>query len=172
MTGILMFPAMLVGPCLVGIVLTRIVDGRDGVQDLFCRILCWRVCAYWYGALLIPPILVLTLLFCLKTFISPVYASYRFFIGILFAVPAGVLEEIGWTGYAFPKMQSDTGMLAPSILLGFLWAIWHVPVIDYLGAATPHGAYWLPFFSLVRTRDGGSASADLLDLREHKKNTA
>ena len=29
---------------------------------------------------------------------------------------------------------------------GLLWAVWHLPVINYLGTATPHGAYWLPFF--------------------------
>jgi len=60
--------------------------------------------------------------------------------------PAGFLEEIGWMGYAFPKMRPQTNGLAPSILLGLLWALWHLPVIDYLGTATPHGAYWLPFF--------------------------
>src|SRR4029077_9843031 len=36
--------------------------------------------------------------------------------------------------------------LAPAILLGLLWGAWHIPVIDYLGTSTPHGAYWFPFF--------------------------
>ena len=49
-------------------------------------------------------------------------------------------------GYAFPKMRSQQNALAASILLGLLWSIWHLPVIDYLGTATPHGAYWFPFF--------------------------
>jgi hypothetical protein len=31
-------------------------------------------------------------------------------------------------------------------LLGVLWGAWHLPVIDFLGAATPHGAYLVPFF--------------------------
>jgi hypothetical protein len=31
-------------------------------------------------------------------------------------------------------------------LLGLFWSFWHVPVINYLGAAVPHGSYWLPFF--------------------------
>jgi uncharacterized membrane protein len=26
-----------------------------------------------------------------------------------------------------------------------LWGLWHLPVIDYLGAAYPHGSYWLPY---------------------------
>jgi membrane protease YdiL (CAAX protease family) len=61
-------------------------------------------------------------------------------------VPAGLLEEIGWMGYAFPKMRLQEGALDASILLGLLWASWHLPVINYLGTATPHGAYWYAFF--------------------------
>jgi hypothetical protein len=49
-------------------------------------------------------------------------------------------------GFAFPKMRRPGNSLAPAILLGFLWGAWHIPVIDYLGTSTPHGAYWLPFF--------------------------
>src|SRR6267154_742398 len=81
-----------------------------------------------YMALLLPPALVLTVLLFLKRFFSPVYAPNHFLIGILFGIPAGFLEEIGWMGYAFPKMRSESNGLAPSILLGLLWA------------------YWLPFF--------------------------
>lgn len=31
-------------------------------------------------------------------------------------------------------------------MLGLMWSAWHLPVIDYLSTATPHGAYWLRFF--------------------------
>jgi uncharacterized protein len=146
LTGILMFPAMLLGPSLAGITLTRIVDGEDGIWDLFSRMCRWWFPARWYAAFLIPPILVLVVLFLLKTFVSPVYAPNRFLAGIFFAVPAGFLEEIGWMGYAFPKMRLQEDTFAPSMLLGLLWASWHLPVINYLGTATPHGAYWFAFF--------------------------
>ena len=146
LTGIVMFPAMLLGPSLAGIILTRIGEGEEGLWDLFRRICRWRVPARWYATLLIPPVLVLAVLFCLELVASPVYAPNRFLAGIFFAVPAGFLEEIGWTGYAFPKMRSQDDAFAPSILLGLLWASWHLPVINYLGTATPHGAYWYAFF--------------------------
>ena len=145
-TGILMFTAMLLGPSLAGIVLKKIVDGKSGIRNLFFQLFLARVPAGWYTALLIPPVLVLAVLLFLERFVSPVYAPNRFFMGVLFGIPAGFLEEIGWTGYAFPKMRSPSNGLAPSILLGLLWAIWHLPVIEYLGTATPHGPYWLPFF--------------------------
>lgn len=146
LTGILMFPAMLLGPSLAGIILTKIVDGKSGLRDLFCRISRWSVPVQWYAALLIPPSLVLTVLFCLERYVSSVYAPNRFLVGIVFGLPAGLLEEIGWTGYVFPKMRSGNNALATSILLGLLWAAWHLPVVNYLGTATPHGSYWFSFF--------------------------
>jgi uncharacterized protein len=146
MTGILMFPVMLLGPSLAGVVLTRIVDGKSGLRVLFSQMSRAWVPLRWYTALVLPPVLVLTVLLILESFVSPVYAPNLFFMGILFGIPAGFLEEIGWMGYAFPKMRSESNGLAPSILLGLLWALWHLPVINYLGTATPHGAYWLPFF--------------------------
>jgi membrane protease YdiL (CAAX protease family) len=146
MTGILMFPVMLLGPSFAGVVLTRIVDGKSGLRVLFSQMFQPWVPPRWYTALLLPPALVLTVLLFLERFVSPDYAPNHFFMGILFGIPAGFLEEIGWMGYAFPKMRSESNGLAPSILLGLLWALWHLPVINYLGTTTPHGAYWLPFF--------------------------
>jgi membrane protease YdiL (CAAX protease family) len=146
MTGILMFPVMLLGPSFAGVVLTRIVDGKSGLRVLFSQMFRASVPLRWYTALLLPPVLVLTVLLILERFVSPVYAPNRFFMGILFGIPAGFLEEIGWMGYAFPKMRTESNGLVPSMLLGLLWAVWHLPVINYLGTATPHGAYWLPFF--------------------------
>ena len=146
MTGILMFPVMLIGPSLAGIISTGIADGKKGLRDLLSRMVRARFRLRWYATLLIPPVLVLIVLLFLETFVSPAYAPNRFLFGILFAIPAGVLEEVGWTGYAFPKMSSQNGGVRASILLGLLWAVWHLPVINYLGSATPHGAYWLPFF--------------------------
>jgi uncharacterized protein len=146
MTGILMFPVMLLGPSLAGIVLTRIVDGKSGLRALFSQMFRAWAPPGWYAVLFIPPVLVLTVLLFLQRFVSPVYAPNRFFMGMLFGIPAGFLEEIGWMGYAFPKMRSQSNGLTPSILLGLFWALWHLPVINYLGTATPHGVYWLPFF--------------------------
>ena len=145
-SGILMFPVMLLGPAVSGILLTRVVDGSGGLRDLFSRMRRFRVGVPWYATLLIPPALILIVLLCLQTLVSPVYAPNRFFVGVAFGMVAGFFEEIGWVGYAFPKMARTGNALGAAILLGMLWGTWHIPVIDYLGVATPHGAYWLHYF--------------------------
>ena len=74
--------------------------------------------APWYATLLLPPALILTVLLCLKTLASPVYTPNRFFVGVSFGIVAGLFEEIGWTGYAFPKMARTGNGLGAAIALG------------------------------------------------------
>src|SRR5713226_8621425 len=94
LTGILMFPAMLLGPSFAGIFLTRRIDGREGLRALFARMRRVGFPRRWYLALLIPPLTVLGVLFCLKIFVSPIYTPNRFWIGVMFGLLAGILEEI------------------------------------------------------------------------------
>jgi membrane protease YdiL (CAAX protease family) len=141
-----LFPIIVLSVCLVGLALTALLDGKAGLRNLFARIGRFRVDLRWYAvALLTPPVLILVVLLIFRTLVSPVFAPDFLPIGILFGLPA-LLEEIGWMGYAYPKMRMKQSPLAAAILLGVLWGLWHAPVVDYLGAAAPHGAYWLPFF--------------------------
>lgn len=141
-----MFPVMLLGPSLAAVILAWIVDGKGGLQDLVSRMFRWRISIRWCAVLLLSPVLVLAVLLGLAAFLSPSYAPNRFWIGIFFGVPAGFLEEIGWSGFAFPKLCLQKNALAASLILGVMWSIWHLPVIDYLGTARPHGASLLSFF--------------------------
>ena len=45
-----------------------------------------------------------------------------------------------------PKLRLKQNFIKSSVILGFFWGLWHFPVIDFLGAASPHGMYLLPFF--------------------------
>jgi membrane protease YdiL (CAAX protease family) len=38
-------------------------------------------------------------------------------------------EEAGWRGFALPRLQSRFSPLTSSLILGFLWANWHVPLM-------------------------------------------
>jgi len=145
LTGILMFPAMLLGPSFAGIFLTWKLGGREGLRNLFARMRRVGFPPRWYSALLIPPLMVLSVLFLLKTFVSPVYTPNRFWIGVSFGLLAGFLEEIGWTGFVYPTLRRRFKVLSAAAILGLFWGLWHAPVIDFLGSASPHGKA-LPLF--------------------------
>ena len=49
-------------------------------------------------------------------------------------------------GFAYPKMSQRFSPFRAAVFLGLFLGIWHLPVIDFLGAATPHRAAWFPFF--------------------------
>jgi membrane protease YdiL (CAAX protease family) len=136
---------MLAGPSVAGIALTIMSDGRSGLRELFSRMGKWRVGGRWYAALLVFPILILVVLLALDNLLSPAFSPVFFSMGIPGGLLAGFLEEIGWMGYAFPKMRLRRSTLAASLLLGVLHAIWHI-VADYLGASAARGVYWLPHF--------------------------
>jgi membrane protease YdiL (CAAX protease family) len=141
--------AMLAGPSLAGITLTAVIDGRVGIRELFSRMRRWRVKARWYAvALLTPPVLILAVLLLLSNLISPAFTPNFLALGIVYGLMAGFVEEIGWMGYAFPKMQVKHSALAASLILGVLHGTWHI-VAGYLGASGNLGMYWLPNFIVM-----------------------
>jgi membrane protease YdiL (CAAX protease family) len=122
------------------------------LNRLLGRFRKWRVAPRWYAvALLLPAVVSLTV-----TGVSillgrpvpdfsnpPVRKLYPLppeavdlELGILFPIvfvqtlllssPMG--EEIGWRGYALPRLQADRSALRASVILGVIWGIWHVPL--------------------------------------------
>ncbi len=141
-----MFPVMVIGVGLVGIGLTAAVRGRSGLRELRARLTRWRI-GRWYLVLLIPPLGILAVLEGFRTFVSPSFAPQFLVYGVAAGAVSGFFEEIGWTGFAYPRMRARFGALGGALLLGVLWGLWHLPVVDSLGAASPHGRYWPSFFA-------------------------
>jgi membrane protease YdiL (CAAX protease family) len=77
----------------------------------------------------------------------PNYAPQLLVYGIPAGLLAGSFEELGWTGFAYPGMRSGFGSLPAALLLGVLWGAWHLPVVDSLGPASPHGTAWPALFA-------------------------
>jgi membrane protease YdiL (CAAX protease family) len=144
--GVLLFPVMILGPCICGIAMTYILDGAAAVRRMFSRMRPSRPAPRWYLAVPCPPFLVWVVLLAMSRLVSRQFAPNLFWLGLFFGLPAGFVEEIGWTGFVLPHMVQGRKVFAQSVLLGLLWALWHLPAIDYLGAATPHGSYLFPFF--------------------------
>jgi hypothetical protein len=91
-----LFPILDLGVCLVGLVLTAVVDGRPGLRNLFLRLVRVRVDLRWYVvALLAPPLLVLVVLDPIH--VSPAQETlwYWAYAAVLWIVVAGVIARYG-----------------------------------------------------------------------------
>jgi membrane protease YdiL (CAAX protease family) len=69
-------------------------------------------------------------------------AWYIILVAILLSTPVQAGEEIGWRGYALPRLAAHLGLARASIVLGVIWACWHlpfffVPGIDKSGQSFP-----------------------------------
>jgi membrane protease YdiL (CAAX protease family) len=144
--SLVMFPIMVIGVACIGIVLTRVTSGTAGMSELRSRF-AWPARRRWLLVTLVPPAAILGVLSLLRALVSPNFAPGFFIYGIGAGLLAGFCEEIGWTGFAYPRMRTRFGALAGALLLGVLWGLWHLPVVDSLGTASPHGRYWPEFFA-------------------------
>jgi CAAX protease family protein len=127
--------AGLLGPILSGFIMTAVTEGRPGIACLLRRMVCWRVGIRWYVFALVG----LPITIVLATFIRPGasesldISAERFFLDYLRAFISMVLiggrlfEEPGWTGFAQPRLQRLCGPLIGGLILGSLWALWHLP---------------------------------------------
>ncbi len=141
------FPLMVIWVGACGLSLTALERGRQGLRDLWQRMRRARVGVQWYAAaILIPPGAILLVLTLLSRLVSPAFTPGLYPVGIAYGVVAAFFEEIGWSGYAYPRLRSRFGPLPAALALGLLWGLWHFPVVDSLGAASPHGPDWPAFF--------------------------
>lgn len=140
---------VLAGPLIAGLLSTSILEGKDGLQSLFSRMFKWRISIGWYAAaLLIFPVLILAVLLSLSIFLSSDFSPNFVSFGILGGLIAGFIEETGWTGYAYPRMQSKYGALRATFYLALLHGIWHA-VPGILGDYLIYETYWLPRFIVM-----------------------
>ena len=143
-TGIQLLPGLPVSslidvsPVTAALILIYRENKSAGVTELLKRSFDFeRIKArVWYApvVLLMPGVTVLSYGFMRLTGSSvptpqfPVMAPLVMFIGFFIA---GLAEELGWMGYAIDPMQDRRNALQAGILLGLVWAAWHiVPVVQ------------------------------------------
>jgi membrane protease YdiL (CAAX protease family) len=123
-------------PSLLAIVLTAIVLGRGALRKLLGRLLIWRVNPLWYLGVVLGPVALVGGVVALNTLLGRPALSLGIpsLLGLvimlaIFIFPGSALgEEIGWRGYALPRLQTRMSALSASLLLAPIWALWHLPL--------------------------------------------
>ena len=164
--------AMLAGPSIAGIFMTAVLEGRNGVRALAARVLRWQVGARWYAlALLTAPALWLLTLFglsftslnVLPGIVTSTDRAGLLLVGVAVALGAGILEEIGWTGFAIPQLRRNHGTFATGALVGVPWGAWHL--LTNVFWAAPAAAGELPLSVFVPASALGALIGYLLPFR-------
>jgi membrane protease YdiL (CAAX protease family) len=135
-------------PGLVAAALTHRSEGRAATRALLGRVVLWRVPARWYvfAIAYIPAIeLSAALAHRLAAGTWPRFGQtpwYAMAVALLVSTWAQAGEEVGWRGYALPRLAVRFGAAAGSVVLGIVWALWHLPLFfvlrgDTLGQSFP-----------------------------------
>jgi CAAX protease family protein len=121
-------------PALVALALTERAEGRAATRALLRRVFEWRVGARWYVfAVGYMPAIKLSVAL-VHRFASGGWprfgqeAWYLMATAILFSTWVQAGEEIGWRGYALPRLSDRFGLAPASVILGIIWASWHLPL--------------------------------------------
>ena len=132
------------GPFLAALVVLAITQGKSGIGGLLRRMVRWRVGIRWYAVALLLPVgiaLAATALNVLLGAQAPSAADLGGWTGLFstFAVvllipgAGGAWEEPGWRGFALPSLQAGRSALVASLILGAVWALWHLPLVVATG---------------------------------------
>jgi membrane protease YdiL (CAAX protease family) len=134
--------AMVAGPTVAGLLLTVLGWGARGLRELLDRLSRWRASPRWYSvALLIAPLVQAGVLFAL-TPLGPGYLPSiitapdtvsLLVLGIAAGLGGALIEELGWTGFAIPRMWRRYGVLATGLVVGVLWGAWHLLQMLWVG---------------------------------------
>jgi membrane protease YdiL (CAAX protease family) len=136
-------------PSLVALAGIVFQEGITGVRQLLGRFLVWRVGARWYlVALLYMPALVISvgLSSGLTTgvWLTPVESWGAMLTLAVLRTPVRASEEIGWRGFALPRLIQRFGFRKASLVLGLLWAAWHLH--GFVSSSWPGDNISLPIF--------------------------
>lgn len=120
-------------PAIAALAITTLREGSDGVRALVGRIFEWRVGARWYAfaaGYMLTIKVTAALLHRVITGSWPRFGDQLpvvMLLGVLISTPFQAGEEIGWRGYALPRLTKRFGLRGASVLLGVIWACWHLP---------------------------------------------
>jgi hypothetical protein len=123
---------------IAAIAVAALIDGRREVVALLRKVTVWRVGVRWYLIALLGPVCLLAVSAWVNVLMGAQVATEGPLVdwlelGKLFGVQvvgviAGAWEELGWRGFALPRLLTRLSPLLASLGLGVLWAVWHIPL--------------------------------------------
>jgi membrane protease YdiL (CAAX protease family) len=139
------------GPAVSAILVSLLLGGRPAAGALLAQIGRWRVKWTWVAAaaLVFPALLFVSAwIYRLLPGAAPLPVQplpLASLVVILLVMTVSVLgEEIGWRGFALPRMQKKWTALESSLILAAIWTAWHLPFWVVLGELERFGwGYWL-----------------------------
>jgi len=144
-------PLAVFAPAIAALFESRREGGPAGMRALLRGLKVWRVSPVWYLLALTLPGLVFLAGRSVYALIPGndggpwVYpAANAQQIAAMILVPIG--EEIGWRGYALPRLQRRYGSLRATAILGALWGVWHLPMFLTVGMTATMLLLMVPFF--------------------------
>jgi uncharacterized protein len=141
-------------PAVAAIVVTAFTEGRPGVKTLLQRLKLWRVGLRWYVVALGLPVLLSAAVVALSVLLgAPAQVEFSpvsLLTMVVFVLVVG--EEIGWRGYALPKLLQTHSAVTASLILGVLWGGWHLPT--FFIAGSPQAS--IPFIAFLLFTTGAS----------------
>ena len=132
------------GPMLSALIITTATEGSPGIRQLLAGLLKWRVGLGWFLLSTLSPVALFvsaaTVGYATNGKLPDLallgevdYLPYLGIIGAftLWLLTFGLGEELGWRGYALPRLQKGRTALTATFILGVTWALWHLPAFFY-----------------------------------------
>jgi uncharacterized protein len=149
------------GPALAAVAVTAALVGKRGLRRLGSAMIRWRVGWRWYALVAFAPFAVswsavllherLTGLPAVWPVQEPAQLLVFPLLILILALTDGIGEEVGWRGFALPRLQEWLRPPAASVLLGVVWAAWHLPLLWTHGAPLEGRSFLLLVLQLIPT---------------------
>lgn len=121
-------------PTISAVIISGLIGGTAGIKKLFSGFARLKVGLKWYIAafsLTLVPLFISLVYIVLGNpipGIAPGTTIPFLLSSLLFTLFSGPLaEETGWRGFALPRLQEKFSALLSSVILGVIWACWHLP---------------------------------------------
>jgi membrane protease YdiL (CAAX protease family) len=125
--------------------------GFKGLGNFFRRLTLWRVSRWWWLFVILGIPAIMYIGAAVKGTISdpfPFSPWYQVLPALALALFLGPIEEFGWRGLALPLLQRRFAPFWAGLILGVIWATWHIPA--FLIGGTPQSAWaFAPYFAGV-----------------------